>query len=269
MFILKDNSELLHFLKGSRESFSKTFLLEIKKEYKNWCPFSNHGLKVDLNCYALYQYQTGWIEYLEHFILIIKYLTGDSRDAKQLLDLVSNLADPNQNSTKEKFENNLDQLVRAVQNTEQEIRPNLEQLTCLECKRLGESISCLESNCFIASTVMAASAVESRLHNLIKKKNNKIYKQFFQRSALGGLITLFDKNEYKDKKFSSLKKIVPDKHMSLLDLVNTYRIFSAHPLGHDMDYRIAETIINLSFLFLLDPELKIIDKKLLKHKQNN
>lgn len=265
VFQLKYKTQLLHFLKGSGMKLSKGFLHPIKLDYKNWCPFANHGPLVDENCYALFQQRTGWVDYLRHYVLTIKYLTGNI-EYKELEKLVERLAEPTFNKSKKEFEGNLNELMDAIKGIESDIIAPLNELTCLECDRLGEAISCLTENCFTAATVMGASAVESRLHYLIKRRNGKLYKKSFQHSSLGGLIKLFDKHEYQEKQFAHLKGIVPDKHRSLLDLINTYRIFSAHPLGKEIDYRVAETVINLSFLFLLDPELKIVEKKLLKHK---
>ncbi len=270
MFILRDKSELIHYLKGSSRSFSRSFLLPIKKEYKKWCSFANHGENVDSNCYVISNNEIGWIQYLEYFVTSIKYLIGDNYEANILDGFVKTMADPYQNSTADEFEKNLDQLISAIKDVEIEINKRLSQLTCLECRRLGESITCLESSCFRSSTVMAASAVEARLHNLINKKNKTIYKKHFQKSPLGGIIKLFDRNEFAGGEFKSLKKIMPDKHKSLLDTINTYRILSAHPKENnvEVDFRIAETVINLSLLFLIDPELRITDKKLLKHKKS-
>jgi hypothetical protein len=263
MAILKDKSELIHFLKGSPESFSKNFLIPIKKDYKNWCPFANHGAKVDANCYAIFGHETGWIEYLEYFVWSIKYLTGDNDTTTQLNELVKKIADSNQNKTANSFENNLDQLITNIKRVEIEIKKQLDRLTCLECRRLGESITCLKAGCFRSATVMAVSAVEARLHTLISKKNARLYKKHFNEVPLGGVIKLFSPDNFKGPEFKNLKKILPEKHKPLLDIINTYRIFSAHPKNEEIDFRIAETVVNLSFLFLLDKDLEIKDKKTL------
>jgi len=231
---------------------------------RGWCAFKNHGSTVGKSCYKLFQHERGWIAYIEHFIDTIKYLIGDSDDVNHLLEATNILANPTLNSTPKNFKENLGRLIHFVELAEKEIAPKLSRMSCLECKRMGEAITCLQLSCFTASTVMAASAVEARLHYLISRKNKNIYNKHFKKASLGGLIKLFDENEY--KKFMSLKSIVPARHHSLLDIVNTYRIFSAHPLGYELDRAIAETVINLSFLFLLDPELKIADKKALAHR---
>ncbi|HUI28967.1 MAG TPA: hypothetical protein VLX91_02030 [Candidatus Acidoferrales bacterium] len=270
MEIIADKSGLLHYLKGTNvhpsRPFTESFLFSMRREYKKWCAFTGHGDKVGEDCYLLTQYQTGWVDYLKAFVTIAKYFTTDNVNMNYLEECVTNLGNPLLNSTKEKFKENLDELISEVSSREEEINRQLRKMTCLECERLGEAITCNSEGCFTASTVMAASAIEARLHELVKKKNRKLYNQCFRNQTLGALIKLFDKNEYKDKKFSGLKKIVPDRHKSLLDIVNTYRILSAHPLVPAIDHKISESVINLSFLFLLDPDLEIPNKKLLLHR---
>ncbi len=265
MFILNEKSQLIHFIKESDKSFADSFLLGIKQEYKGWCAFANHGSKVDENCYLIKQYESGWMEYLRHFVVVARYLLADSQREQYLERLVDVLTNPQLNLSKKKFEYNLNQLLAVVNGIERDIKLTAKKLTCLESERLGEAISCLMSSCFVSAVVMAASAVEARLHYLIKKKNAGIYKKHFSEKPLGTLIKLFDDSEYKANEFISLKKILPMKHKSLLDLINTYRIFSAHPKGEKIDYRSGETIINLSFIFLFDHGLGITDKKLLVH----
>lgn len=148
---------------------------------------------------------------------------------------------------------------------EKSLHDKLSGLTCLECTRLDEAIICQNNNCFLSATVMAVSTTEARLHYLIKRSHLKIYQKYFENATLGQLIELFDENKYKDKKFISIKKLIPKKHKPLLDIFNNYRIISAHPKISSLDHKIAKAILNLSFAFLLDPEVKITDKSLLKH----
>lgn len=270
MNIIADKSGLLHFLKGLKghpfRPFTETFLFSIRREYKYWCAFVNHGNRVGGQCYELFQYQSGWIGYLRSFVAIAKYFADDPVNIGYLEERISVLEDPLHNTTKAEFKENLDKLIDIVSSRETDINRELKKITCLECERLGEAITCNSEGCFTASTVMAASAIEARLHELVKKRNRSLYEKYFKDKTLGTLIKLFDKNEYKDKKFSSLKAIIPDRHRSLLDIVNTYRILSAHPFMAKADNKVSESIINLSFLFLLDPELGITNKKLLVHK---
>jgi hypothetical protein len=220
---------------------------------------------VNADCYELFQYRSGWIDYLKLFSIIARYFAASLVNIGRLEESINDLQKPTLNTTEARFRKNLDMVIEMVSDAEKEINKQLQNMTCLECERLGEAITCNYEGCFTASVVMAASAVEARLHELIKNKNRKIYNQYFRDKPLGTLINLFDKNSYKDKKFSSLKKIIPDIHKSLLDIVNDYRILSAHPIMTEVDHKVSESVINLTFLFLLDPKLKIKNKKLLLH----
>ena len=270
MYIITQKSGLVHFLKGVTKHptrpFSEIFLTSLKKESPNWICFKNSG-KMDYNLYKIIQNETGWVQYIDSFLTIGKYLLPavSLPHIESLKDQLKILEIPKLNSTSKIFKENLEDFILLANQVEIRMNEQLKKLTCLECERLGEAITCNLEGCYTAGTVMAASAIEARLHYLIHKKNKKLYKKSFKDKTLGTIIKLFDKNEYKDKKYIGLKKIVPDKHKSLLDIVNTYRIFSAHPILSEIDPKVADSVLNLSFLFLLDPELKISSPKLLSH----
>lgn len=151
----------------------------------------------------------------------------------------------------------------------EEINEKLSKLTCQECIRLDEAITNFRNGCFSSSVIMAVSSVEARLHYLIKKKNKTLYKKYFETSPLGTLISLFDKNgiKFKDKKFNSLRKILPGEHSPLIEIFNIYRIYSAHPKDKNIPQKIAQSILNFTFVLLLDEKLQISDKRLLKHQK--
>jgi len=56
--------------------------------------------------------------------------------------------------------------------------------------------------------------------------------------------------------------VIPKKHEPLLDHCNTYRIFSVHPKKEEINKPIASSILNMTFLFLLDKKLVQKAKKL-------
>jgi hypothetical protein len=111
---------------------------------------------------------------------------------------------------------------------------------------------------------MAVSAVEFRLHYMIKKTDGALYSENFERAMLGQLIQIFDKNEYKDEKYGKIKQLMPERHRPLVKLLNEYRIVSAHPKEIKITPQIAESILNLSFAFLTDPETCLYDEDYLK-----
>jgi hypothetical protein len=138
---------------------------------------------------------------------------------------------------------------------EEFITEKLNLFSCEECIRLDEAIHNFEEGCYYSSVIMAVSALESRLHFLFKQMDKKIYSQSFENKTLGQLIQILDPGMYKDPKFSKFKKIMGSKYRPLLELCNTYRIFSAHPKNEKIDRNVANSILNLTFLFLMDRDI--------------
>jgi len=256
-FTMATPCQLLHFLQGSpKRPLSVLFIPGLREQSKEWCAFANHGKSADLNCYRVFQFESGYFDYLKQFSNIADFLSSEPAFVRDLNELIQILENPVLNSTLDDFNKNLDLLAACVDKIEEEIHLKLHSMTCLETQRLGESFVCFRAESYTASVTMAATAIEARLHYLVNKNNKKLYQQQFAKKTLGGIIEIFDKNAYKDKKYNGLKKIVPERHKPLLDLINTYRIFSAHPKVTSLDYTTARTILLLSCLFLLDPMVK-------------
>lgn len=251
--------EMLHAIK-CRPDVLRKFILDEIKESKDWCPFS-HGKKTDYNCYASFDEIKTLINFFEKYYQIFEYLEISPFELKELHKLIEEIKMPLRNESHVAFKKNLESIISFIKNYEKDLYEKNKFLTCEECIRLDEAIECLNSFCYFASVIMSVSAVESRLHYLIKAKDSKIYKEQFHKKTLGGLIILFDDNEYRDKKFKKLKQILPEEHKPLMSLLNQYRVFSVHPKSRNITYTIAKSILNLSFLFLLDKRLKISGKE--------
>lgn len=88
---------------------------------------------------------------------------------------------------------------------------------------------------------MAVSAVEARLHYLLKEAAHKLYKTEFEKANLGRLISLFSDDEYKAKRYDKIKKILPREHKPLIDLLNHYRVLSAHPKSKGISHAIVKS----------------------------
>lgn len=117
-----------------------------------------------------------------------------------------------------------------------------------ERERINEAMHNSLEGCNYSSVAMSVSAVESRLYKLMTlAKPDSIGD--LDRMTLGQLIKEYNENE------SSYQNIVPDKHDALLALCNTYRIFSVHPKSEYVSGGIATSILNLSIIFLSDPDL--------------
>lgn len=116
--------------------------------------------------------------------------------------------------------------------------------------RMDEALRCYFTECYNATVGMAVTAIENRLLAMLKK-NTKCKSKKIDNKTLGGLI-----NEYLTNK-ENYNNCVPDKHEQLLELCNTYRIFSVHPKKENISLRIANSILNLTFEFLLDKKMAI------------
>lgn len=67
--------------------------------------------------------------------------------------------------------------------------------------------------------------------------------------TLGQLIREYLENKEK------YGNIIPKKHEPLLEHCNIYRVFSVHPKREEISKPIASSILNMTFLFLLDKKL--------------
>jgi len=131
-------------------------------------------------------------------------------------------------------------------NAKDEIDKKISLLDPAEKERFNEAIHCFLEGCYYSTVAMSVSAIEFRLLNLMKSVNPDPQ---LEELTLGQLI-----REYLDNK-GKYKNIMPKKHESLLTLCNTYRVFSVHPKKEEIGKRIATSVLNLTFDFLLDEKL--------------
>lgn len=118
-----------------------------------------------------------------------------------------------------------------------------------EKKRVNESIHAHLEGCNYSCVAMSVSAVESRLLKLMCLVSPDL-EQELDKKTLGQLIVEYikDKGKYKN--------VVPERHEPLLQLCNTYRIFSVHPKKQKVNEMIAHSILNLTIEFLTDQDMK-------------
>ena len=93
---------------------------------------------------------------------------------------------------------------------------------------------------------MSVSAIEFRLLSLMTYGNPEAK---LEQLTLGQLI-----REYLDNK-KKYSNVIPKKHEPLLNHCNVYRIFSVHPKREEINKPIANSILNMTFMFLLDKDL--------------
>lgn len=137
--------------------------------------------------------------------------------------------------------------VKRLSWAKKEIKKAVSLLDSEEIDRLNEALHCFLEGCYYSSIAMSVSAIESRLFSLMMSKcpNSKL-----EEFTLGQLI-----REYLDNK-QKYGNVIPKKHEPLLNHCNTYRIFSVHPKKEKINKPVASSILNMTFLFLLDKKLK-------------
>lgn len=169
-------------------------------------------------------------------------------DRDHLVKCVTRSHSPNDIRYKELFETNL-QIIQAIfANAQGEIEKMFLLLDEEEVYRLDEALNCYILGCNYSAVAMSVSGIEFRLLSLMKSKRPN---QDVEKRTLGELIGIYltNKEEYGN--------VIPKKHEPLLELCNTYRIFSVHPKKEKITRAIATSIINMTFMFLLDKDLKL------------
>ena len=165
-----------------------------------------------------------------------------------LVDWVSLLEDPwRLQAGKAKFKEISETIQDIFSGATEELEEAISLLDSREIDRLNEALHCFLEGCYHSSVAMSVSAIEFRLYSLMMSicPNPKL-----EELTLGQLI-----REYLDDK-QKYGKVIPKKHEPLLEHCNTYRIFSVHPKKERINKLVASSILNMTFLFLLDKKLK-------------
>ncbi|MHC3129530.1 MAG: hypothetical protein IBV52_05575 [Candidatus Bathyarchaeota archaeon] len=169
------------------------------------------------------------------------------QDKDLIMQRVLLLNDPLAVNRRVSFETHINYITSCFKKVEDKIKNKVGLLDKEETERLDEAINCYLQGCNYSAITMAVSAIEFRLFSLMMTKcpNPKL-----EELTLGQLI-----REYLDntKKYGG---VIPKKHKPLLEHCNVYRIFSVHPKREKITRSIATSIINMTFAFLLDKELK-------------
>jgi len=167
-----------------------------------------------------------------------------------LTDWVKELETLETASQRDRFILNIDSLKEVFDKVKEEIKAKISLLNSTEIERLNEAIHSYFEECYCSTVAMSVCAIEFRLLSLMKTVRPDREKELNQ-LTLGQLIReyLRNKDEYRN--------IVPERHESLLNLCNRYRISAVHPKGEEITKRVSSSILNLSFEFLLDEALKV------------
>lgn len=250
-------NSLLHYMKGF-DPFSVIFK-NAARASKTWCPFL-HGEKINLDCYKSNPAVLSLLAWSEKYVFCCKFLDADRYTIDEMNSIITNLKNPATLVYYDEFKKHINRLKELIGFLEKDIQAKLDRISCAECARLDEALVCFENYCFYSSIVMAVSAVESRIHELIRKKDKSIYSKF-EKSTLGQIIQVFDEHQYTSKEYSKIKALMPAKHKPLIILLNQYRVFSAHPKEEKMTAQIAESVLHLAFKFMMDEAVCPYSKK--------
>lgn len=250
-------NQLLHFMKV--EPFSKT-LKTRTQGMSRWCPFT-HGTKIDRACYETHPSLQNLLYWMQRYVMCCKFLDVERYTVDEMSVLCAKLLHSELLGKYDEFRKCVGAFEAAVHFLEPSIVDKINRMTCRESIRLDEALVCFANYSFYASVIMAVSAVESRIVELISRKNRAIYIATFSRATLGQLIQVFDARMYTHARFSGIKKLMPEKHKPLLTLLNQYRVFSAHPKDDVITAQIAEAILHLAFCFMIDSATSPYSKK--------
>jgi hypothetical protein len=217
-------NEILHFAKAAK-SFHKLFA-DLTEDWKEWVPFAGRT-RFNPDAYLACSQLVNLHHWMRKFVLMCRFLDMRRYYVDELADICQQIQSPEAISTVEAFGNLLKHFTAKVKFLDQDVTAKTMRLTCTESIRLDEALVCYDNYCFYASVIMAVSAVESRITELMRKSNPRLFTFTFSKSTLGQLIQVFEPDKYTDKKYARIKRLMPDKHRPLVALLNQYRVLSA------------------------------------------
>jgi hypothetical protein len=164
-----------------------------------------------------------------------------------LLERAYVLGRPEIVKARKEIEANIEAISTGFLNQGFQIAGMIRELHSSEVERMLEAVHDLFENCRMSAVAMAASAIEFRLLEFMKKLTPQ---EDFEKETLGSLI-----QQCLDPDKPYFKRL-PDRHRPLLELCNKYRIFSVHPSTTPIGQNEALSVINLAFSFILDPQVR-------------
>jgi hypothetical protein len=130
-----------------------------------------------------------------------------------------------------------------------EFKKTLSKFSEIEIARLDEAVITLQCDAYFSSIIMCVSAVEARLHAMVKKDRPRVYeRERLKDATLGTLLNRIAT----DPRFRFVKDKLPERYFHFFDFCNKYRIFSAHPKETSINYQDALSIFALSMAILTD-----------------
>lgn len=241
-------SEFLHGLKSRRFS----------TEAKGQCDEVLRGplfLKkgaIDVDAFFADYFVQELFDLFDHQILCYKFLDFSPVGLDYMRETLETIRRPRGIQNRARLRELMNMYCRFTEIADSEVKEKMRQLTCEECVRLDEAVVCFGNHAYLASIIMAVSAVETRLHRIVEKADRHLYSSEFERSPIGSLLKIYDDPKYNDEKYKKIKESLPHSHKALIVLLNKYRVVSVHPKEETITPQIAESVLHLSFSFLLD-----------------
>lgn len=209
-----------------------------------------HGDKM-WYCYTPF-YQ-GLLQIVKNFSVLLKFLNIEriqSHTIAEVGGIVARLDNPEWVRKRTNVINDIRRIEELFEIFKTEIKETVDYLSDFEKGRLSEAIHNYLEGCYNSCVAMAVTSIEFKLLDILKSVNQENADKL-EEFTLGTLINEYLKNKVK------YKNVIPKRHEPLLELCNTYRIFSVHPKKEKVGSRIAESVLNLTFEFLLDKTLKV------------
>lgn len=251
------HNEMLHFMKTTPFI---DYYNELTKNSKKWCPFTHENIPIDHQCYRTNPSVDVLLNMLDKYQLCNHFLDSNRYFLDEYTKMIGELHHPEIIHSYDHFDELLSKLSQGIKKLDVNVQDNINRLSCVECLRLDESLINYSNHSQYSSIIMAVSAVEFRLHLMVKKLDPDRYEKEFEDATLGQIIyQVSDKGKYED-----IKKILQPNHVPLIQLLNKYRILSVHPKVNQIPLVIVDSIVSLSFAFLTDPENSVYTAKELR-----
>ena len=232
------------------ENVLRNFMIEADSHFRRGLDAEVYGDKM-WYCYT--PFYRDLLQIVKNFSVLLKFLNTERIQPHTIVEMekiVDRLNNPEWVRKRTNVSNDIARIEEIFTILKDEIHKNIDYLSDFEKERLSEAIHTYLEGCYNSCVVMAVSSIEFKLLGLLKSANPE-NAEVLEKFTLGALI-----KEYLENK-AKYKNIIPERHEPLLELCNTYRIFSVHPKKEKISNRIAESVLNLTFEFLLDRTLKV------------
>src|SRR5271157_92208 len=148
--------DFFHYIKHEEKESLKVWKNLISNPEK-LCPFTHKQEGETLLCYSIHPSIKVINEFLEKYLELFSYLEVDTDELEHLRDLISEIKNPLSNKNVEMFKDNANRIERFVGYYTKGFFEKSKKFTCLESRRIGESLECFKSNCYYASSILIVS----------------------------------------------------------------------------------------------------------------